>query len=149
MEKSFKSGQILKSYPIDHILPELKAAIGEHSAVVLQAPPGSGKTTRVPLALLDVIVPEKGRILMLEPRRIAGPRGGHRAMFRQRRTCCVGDLQSGLRSREGCGRAIARERPAGRNADDFSGTAGARLQARRHASYIQISRRRDRIVSGC
>lgn len=43
----------------------------EHPAVVLQAPPGAGKTTRVPLALLDVIEPEKGRILMLEPRRIA------------------------------------------------------------------------------
>ena len=71
MQKSFKNGQISKSYPIDPILPELKAAIRGHSAVVLQAPPGSGKTTRVPLALLDVIVPEKGRILMLEPRRIA------------------------------------------------------------------------------
>ena len=61
----------MTSYPIDEILPELKAAIREHSAVVLQAPPGSGKTTRVPLALLDLIPPQKGRILMLEPRRIA------------------------------------------------------------------------------
>ncbi len=61
----------MTSYPIDPILPELRAAIREHSAVVLQAPPGSGKTTRVPLALLDVIDPQKGRILMLEPRRIA------------------------------------------------------------------------------
>ena len=58
-------------YPIDDILPNLKAAIREHPAVVLSAPPGSGKTTRVPLALLDVIGPEEGRILMLEPRRIA------------------------------------------------------------------------------
>ena len=59
------------AYPIDEILPELTSAVRTHSAVVLQAPPGSGKTTRVPLALLDVIPPEKGRILMLEPRRIA------------------------------------------------------------------------------
>lgn len=59
------------SYPIDNILPQLKTAIRDHPALVLQAPPGSGKTTRVPLALLDVIGPEKGRILMLEPRRIA------------------------------------------------------------------------------
>ncbi|HBJ75274.1 MAG TPA: hypothetical protein DDY86_07165, partial [Syntrophaceae bacterium] len=66
-----KSGQILTSYPIDDILPELRAAIREHPAVVLQAPPGSGKTTRVPLALLDIIPPQKGRILLLEPRRIA------------------------------------------------------------------------------
>ncbi|MFO7568483.1 MAG: ATP-dependent helicase HrpB [Smithellaceae bacterium] len=58
-------------YPIDDILPALTSAIRTHSAVILQAPPGSGKTTRVPLALLDVIGPEKGRILMLEPRRIA------------------------------------------------------------------------------
>jgi ATP-dependent helicase HrpB len=61
----------LTSYPIDDILPELTAAICKYPAVVLQAPPGSGKTTRVPLALLDVIGPEQGRILMLEPRRIA------------------------------------------------------------------------------
>ncbi len=71
MQKNIKSGQILTSYPIDDILPELTAAIHEHSAVILQAPPGSGKTTRVPLALLDVIEPQQGRILMLEPRRIA------------------------------------------------------------------------------
>ncbi|MFO7569845.1 MAG: hypothetical protein R6W75_08600, partial [Smithellaceae bacterium] len=58
-------------YPIDDILPVLTSAIRTHSAVILQAPPGSGKTTRVPLALLDVLGPEKGRILMLEPRRIA------------------------------------------------------------------------------
>ena len=71
MQKNIKSGQILTPYPIDNILPELKTAIREHPAVVLQAPPGSGKTTRVPLALLDVIEPQAGRILMLEPRRIA------------------------------------------------------------------------------
>jgi len=71
MQKNIKSGPILTSYPIDDILPELRAAIREHPAVVLQAPPGSGKTTRVPLALLDVIPPQAGRILMLEPRRIA------------------------------------------------------------------------------
>ncbi|MEE9911547.1 MAG: ATP-dependent helicase HrpB [Deltaproteobacteria bacterium] len=71
MQKNVTSGPILTSYPIDDILPELKAAIRKHSAVVLSAPPGSGKTTRVPLALLDILEPQKGRILMLEPRRIA------------------------------------------------------------------------------
>jgi ATP-dependent helicase HrpB len=60
-----------KSLPIDPILPELKEAIRAHSAVVLQAPPGSGKTTRVPLALLEIFPPEKGRMVMLEPRRLA------------------------------------------------------------------------------
>jgi ATP-dependent helicase HrpB len=58
-------------FPIDHILPELKEAVRARPAVVLQAPPGSGKTTRVPLALLEVIPPAQGRIIMLEPRRIA------------------------------------------------------------------------------
>ena len=56
--------------PIDPILPELLAALSAEGRAVLQAPPGAGKTTRVPLALLDAgIVP--GRILMLEPRRLA------------------------------------------------------------------------------
>jgi ATP-dependent helicase HrpB len=60
-----------KSYPIDEILPGIKETVLANSSAVLQAPPGSGKTTRIPLALLEVIPPEKGRILMLEPRRIA------------------------------------------------------------------------------
>lgn len=54
--------------PIDDILPDLKAAIATHGRAVLQAPPGAGKTTRVPLALMEQIT---GRILMLEPRRLA------------------------------------------------------------------------------
>ena len=56
--------------PIDPILPELVEALRNHGRAVLQAPPGAGKTTRVPLALLEAgIAP--GRILMLEPRRLA------------------------------------------------------------------------------
>ncbi|MDA8082651.1 MAG: ATP-dependent helicase HrpB [Nitrospiraceae bacterium] len=58
----------MKHYPIDEILPELKKAIAGSPSAVLQAPPGAGKTTRVPLALLDIV---PGRILLLEPRRIA------------------------------------------------------------------------------
>ncbi len=54
--------------PIDAILPELRAALARAGRVVLVAPPGAGKTTRVPLALLDDIA---GRIVMLEPRRLA------------------------------------------------------------------------------
>ncbi len=61
----------MNSFPIDPILPQLLEAIRTNPSVILQAPPGAGKTTRVPLALLDVIPPEQGRILMLEPRRIA------------------------------------------------------------------------------
>ncbi|MGR3434896.1 MAG: ATP-dependent helicase HrpB [Shimia sp.] len=54
--------------PIDPILPALAQAVRREGRAVLQAPPGAGKTTRVPLALLDAV---PGRILMLEPRRIA------------------------------------------------------------------------------
>ena len=39
--------------PIDDVLPQLRAALGSHRSVVLQAPPGAGKSTVVPLALLD------------------------------------------------------------------------------------------------
>jgi len=69
--KSMKKALEGKPYPIDDILPEIKETVLANPSVVLQAPPGSGKTTRTPLALLDVIPSEKGRILMLEPRRIA------------------------------------------------------------------------------
>jgi ATP-dependent helicase HrpB len=61
----------MTSYPIDPILPNLKQAVLNNPSIVLHAPPGAGKTTRVPLALLDIVPPEQGRIIMLEPRRIA------------------------------------------------------------------------------
>ncbi|WP_323716648.1 ATP-dependent helicase HrpB [Paracoccus aminovorans] len=54
--------------PIDAVLPDLTAALSAHGRAVLMAPPGAGKTTRVPLALLPVV---PGLILMLEPRRLA------------------------------------------------------------------------------
>jgi len=57
--------------PIDAALPDLQAAVAAHANVVLQAPPGAGKSTGVPLALLAAQSPATGRIVMLEPRRIA------------------------------------------------------------------------------
>ncbi|HUJ24584.1 MAG TPA: helicase-related protein, partial [Myxococcales bacterium] len=57
-----------ESLPIDEALPRLLAALREGPAVVLEAPPGAGKTTRVPPALLDMV---DGEIVVLEPRRIA------------------------------------------------------------------------------
>jgi len=60
-----------KPVTIDTILPELLAALEERNVAVLQAPPGAGKTTRVPLALLDAPFLKEGRIIMLEPRRLA------------------------------------------------------------------------------
>ncbi|MGJ8546641.1 MAG: ATP-dependent helicase HrpB [Sulfitobacter sp.] len=59
-----------QSLPIDPILPDLLSALRAHGRVVLQAPPGAGKTTRVPLAMLEAGITQ-GRILMLEPRRLA------------------------------------------------------------------------------
>ena len=55
--------------PIDPLLPELCARLKEAGCAVLPAPPGAGKTTRVPPALLALY--PRGRLLMLEPRRLA------------------------------------------------------------------------------
>jgi ATP-dependent helicase HrpB len=57
--------------PIDAILPQLRRAFTEHRSVVLHAPPGAGKSTVVPLALLDEPWEAGRKILMLEPRRLA------------------------------------------------------------------------------
>ncbi|WP_305042417.1 ATP-dependent helicase HrpB [Geoalkalibacter sp.] len=57
--------------PIDAVLPCLRDALATRDAAVLQAPPGAGKTTRVPLALLDEPWLAGKNILMLEPRRLA------------------------------------------------------------------------------
>lgn len=56
--------------PIDHVLPELLAHLRTRARAVLQAPPGAGKTTRVPLAMLTEGLTDQ-RIVMLEPRRLA------------------------------------------------------------------------------
>lgn len=56
--------------PIDQILPELVTTLAEHPISILQAEPGAGKTTRVPLALMEQEYIE-GKILLLEPRRVA------------------------------------------------------------------------------
>ncbi len=57
-------------FPIDDVLPELLASLAHQPRLVLEAPPGAGKTTQVPLALLAAPWCT-GRVLMLEPRRIA------------------------------------------------------------------------------
>ena len=56
--------------PIDAVIPQIIDALRTQGRLVLQAPPGAGKTTRVPLALLEAGL-AKGRIVMLEPRRLA------------------------------------------------------------------------------
>lgn len=57
--------------PIDAVLDDLSRTLEAHNAAVLVAPPGAGKTTRVPLALLDAPWAKDKKIIVLEPRRIA------------------------------------------------------------------------------
>jgi len=57
--------------PITPVLPELLERLAQSSTVLLQAPPGAGKTTQVPPALLQAGWREGRKILMLEPRRLA------------------------------------------------------------------------------
>ncbi len=61
----------LSPLPVDAVLPEVAAALADARAVVLRAPTGSGKTTRVPPALLEAEPVAGGRVVVLEPRRLA------------------------------------------------------------------------------
>jgi len=91
---------VLPPLPIDDILPDLVAALRDHGRAVLQAPPGAGKTTRVPRALLDAGITSQ-KILMLEPRRLAaraaaerlaeelGEEAGQTVGYRMRGVSCV------------------------------------------------------------
>jgi len=56
--------------PIDSLLPEIVASLRARGAVVVEAPPGAGKTTRVPPALLDAGFGQNGEIVVLQPRRL-------------------------------------------------------------------------------
>ncbi|MFC5741417.1 ATP-dependent helicase HrpB [Dyella tabacisoli] len=70
------------SFPITPLLPEICASLDAQPRLVLEAPPGAGKTTQVPLALLDASWLSGQKILMLEPRRIAA-RAAAQFMARQ------------------------------------------------------------------
>ncbi|MBB3594771.1 ATP-dependent helicase HrpB [Rhizobium sp. BK529] len=61
----------LPELPVSHVLPDISAALGDVKRAVLSAPPGAGKTTLVPLHLLDQAWRGDGKIVLLEPRRLA------------------------------------------------------------------------------
>lgn len=62
---------MLFSFPVDEAVPELKKALADKGMAILKAPPGSGKTTVVPLRLIDEPWLKKRKIWILEPRRLA------------------------------------------------------------------------------
>jgi ATP-dependent helicase HrpB len=87
--------------PVDAALPALRQALGAHGAAVLEAPPGAGKSTVVPLALLEETWARGQRLVVLEPRRLAaraiaqrmaqslGERAGATVGYRMRLDTCV------------------------------------------------------------
>lgn len=79
----------LTPLPIDAVIPELLAALKHSASVVLQAPTGAGKTTRVPPAILDAGLAGNGQILLLEPRRLAARAAARRMAFE--RAVTLGD----------------------------------------------------------
>lgn len=71
----------MTSLPIDGLLPALCQALVSRDEAVLEAPPGAGKTTRVPLALLTQPWLAGQSIIMLEPRRLAARAAAERLAF--------------------------------------------------------------------
>ncbi len=69
-------------FPISPLLPRIRDTLSAHPRLVLEAPPGAGKTTQVPLALLDSAWLQHRRIILLEPRRVAA-RSAAQFMARQ------------------------------------------------------------------
>ena len=67
--------------PIEDVLPEIKETLSQHNRIVLQAPPGAGKTTAVPIALLDQPWLRDKQIIMLEPRRLAARNAAARMAY--------------------------------------------------------------------
>lgn len=94
----------LPPLPIDAILPQLKKLLAENSIVILKADTGAGKSTRVPLSLLDESWRAGRRIVMLEPRRLAarsmatwmaaglGEKPGQRVGWQVRNQYCPGSM---------------------------------------------------------
>ena len=67
--------------PIDSLLPGIVSALRQHQSLVIEAPPGAGKTTRVPPALLDAGWGEHGEIIVLQPRRLPARLAAERVAY--------------------------------------------------------------------
>jgi ATP-dependent helicase HrpB len=112
--------------PIDAVLPQLVAALQTAPAVVLRAPPGAGKTTRVPPALLDAGFAADRRILLLEPRRIAARAAARRMSF-----------ERGTRPGELFGWHVRFERQATRDTRVLAGTPGILLRTLQDDPFLE------------
>ncbi|MGH8403419.1 MAG: ATP-dependent helicase HrpB, partial [Gammaproteobacteria bacterium] len=67
----------MDTLPIYSLLPEIRTTLAEHVSLVIEAPPGAGKTTRVPPALLNSDWLQGRKLVMLEPRRLAARAAAH------------------------------------------------------------------------
>jgi ATP-dependent helicase HrpB len=76
------SARNLPDLPVSEALPALAKALADNNSAVLVAPPGAGKTTLVPLALLDAPWRGNGKIILLEPRRLAARAAARRVASR-------------------------------------------------------------------
>src|ERR1051326_9172536 len=118
--------------PVAEALPRVAVALAEHGAAVLEAPPGAGKTTLVPLMLLEAAWLQGRRILMLEPRRLAA-----RAAARRMATM-LGELSRSCRlvfSAAGRGSPAACRGCSGRARRRGSGSATRRRQDHSGAAH--------------
>ena len=93
----------MQKLPIHDVLPEVLFNLTKENRLILQAPPGAGKTTAVPIALLDAPWLKSKKIIMLEPRRLAtrsaaarmaellGEKVGERVGYQIKADRCVGE----------------------------------------------------------
>lgn len=94
----------MRPLPIDDVLPQVVQALAASDCLVLRAPTGAGKTTRVPPAILDAGLAGDKQVVLLQPRRLAARTAAHRIAF-----------ERGTALGEGVGYQVRFERRAGAN----------------------------------
>jgi ATP-dependent helicase HrpB len=111
--------------PIDAAIPDLLAALGTHGASVLRAPTGAGKTTRVPPSILESGLAGSGKVIVLEPRRVAA-RAAARRM----------SLESGSPLGDIYGYSVRFDSQAGPRTRVLTVTPGVLLRMLRDSPYL-------------